>query len=335
MGSGHTAKREWAATSPAMRRLLELAARAAPTEANVLITGESGTGKERLARFVHARSRRNAGPFIAINCGALPDTLLESELFGYTKGAFTGAHTDKQGLFQAAAGGTLFLDEIGETSLAMQVRLLRALQERVVRPVGATRDEPIDVRIVAATNRALENMVAAGDFREDLYYRLRVIHLVVPPLRKRREDIPVLARELIARTCMENRCGPCSLSPAALDALEAYAWPGNVRELENAIERAVALAEGKPHIGLTDLPPEVRGEVRGPIPAPLWNEDDILPLAEIERRYILATLDRLGGNRKATAKALGIGENTLWRRLKRYGLVRKRRRADQRPESKP
>ncbi|MBI2375505.1 MAG: sigma 54-interacting transcriptional regulator [Deltaproteobacteria bacterium] len=305
-----------------MQRVVELAERAGPTEATVLITGESGTGKERVARLIHDRSRRARGPFVAINCGALPESLLESELFGHAKGAFTGALSDKQGLFDAAGGGTLFLDEIGETTAALQVRLLRALQERTVRPVGATKDVPVDVRIVAATNRDLEAMVAAGTFRKDLYYRLRVVPLEVPPLRDRSEDLLPLARELIAGTCSENHCGPCSLSSEVLDALQGYSWPGNIRELENALERAVILADGQPRIEVGDLPPELRGLVarRSAPPRP----DEILTLAEVERRHILATLERCGENRKATAKALGIGENTLWRRLKGYGRVRQR-----------
>lgn len=311
------------ARSPAMVRVLELADRAAPTDATVLVTGESGTGKERLARYLHAHSRRAGGPFVAINCGALPESLLESELFGYVKGAFTGAAVDRKGLFEAAEGGTLFLDEIGETTPAVQVRLLRALQERRVRPVGATKDVPVDVRIVAATNRDLEAMVAAGIFRKDLFYRLRVVPLEVPPLRDRPSDLLPLARELIARTCSQNRCGPCALSSEVLDALSGYPWPGNIRELENAIERAVILAEGQPRIELGDLPPEVRGTAPPPR-IDSTGEEPILTLAEVERRHILATLDRLGDNRKATAKALGIGENTLWRRLKSYGLVRER-----------
>ncbi|MBI4817443.1 MAG: sigma-54-dependent Fis family transcriptional regulator [Deltaproteobacteria bacterium] len=311
---------ELVAKSPAMRRVIDLAERAAPTEATVLITGESGTGKERLARFIHERSRRAGGPFVAIDCGALPETLLESELFGHTKGAFTGAAGDKQGLFEASSGGTLFLDEIGETTPGVQVRLLRALQERTVRPVGATRDLHVDVRILAATHRDLASMVASGAFRKDLYYRIRVVPLEVPPLRDRREDLLPLARELIGRTCRENRCGPCSLSSEVLDLLHGYSWPGNIRELENAIERAVILAEGQPRIEVSDLPPEVRGAH----PVATSTPGEILSLAEVERRHIVATLERLGDNRKATAEALGIGENTLWRRLKSYGLVRER-----------
>ncbi len=303
------------ARSTAMRRVLTLAERAAATDSTVLITGESGTGKERIARLLHARSRRSSKAFIGVNCAALPEALLESELFGHTRGAFTGATGDKQGLFEAASGGTLFLDEIGETPLSMQVKLLRALQEHSVRPVGSTKDVSVDVRVVAATNRDLAALVVAGAFREDLFYRLRVIPLELPPLRDRRDDILPLARQLIARTCKQNSCGPCALSSDVLDALHAYGWPGNVRELENAIERAVVLAEGQPKIELGDLPPEIRGPVarKGAEPEPLT-------LAELERRHILATLERLDGNRAASARALGIGENTLWRKLKAYGV---------------
>ena len=315
-----------------MRQVLALADRAAPTEATVLITGESGTGKERLARYLHAHSRRATGPLVAIDCGALPETLLESELFGYVKGAFTGAATDRRGLFEAAEGGTLFLDEIGETTLQLQVRLLRALQERTVRPVGARRDVSVDVRIIAATNRDLGVMVAAATFRKDLFYRLHVVPLEMPPLRERRADLLPFAREFITRTCSENHCGPCALSSEVLDALQDYEWPGNIRELENAIERAVILAEGKPRIELLDLPPEVRGASPTPRVESV-GEEPILTLAEVERRHILATLHMLGDNRKATAEALGIGANTLWRRLKSYGLVRERppRRGDDSP----
>jgi len=301
-----------------MRRVLELATRVAPTEASVLITGESGTGKERIARHLHEHSKRSRGAFLAINCGALPETLLETELFGHVRGAFTGASTDKKGLFEAAGGGTLFLDEIGETTPPMQVKLLRALQEHTVRPVGSTRDLAVDARIIAATNRDLAKMVEAGSFRKDLYYRLRVVPLEIPPLRERRDDILPLARQFIGRVCALNHCGPCSLKPKTLDILVAYDWPGNVRELENAIERAVLLAEGQPAIQPGDLPPEVRG---GPTIA---TSGAIKTLDEVERQHILSTLERLGGNRKMTAKALRVGENTLWRKLTQYGMVKKR-----------
>ncbi len=305
------------AKSPAMRRVLELARRVAPTDATVLITGESGTGKELLAHFIQEQSKRSGGPLLAINCGALPESLLESELFGHTRGAFTGATSDKKGLFEAAAGGTLFLDEIGETSPAVQVKLLRALQEHAVRPVGATRDVRVDARIIAATNRDLEAMVEGGTFRKDLFYRIRVVVLEVPPLRERREEILLLARQFIARTCAEHSCGPCSLSPEALDLLMAHDWPGNVRELENAIERAVLLAEGRPKIEAADLPPEIRG----PRAIRRSRSETIPTLAEVERRHVLATLQHFDGNRTKTAKALGIGESTLWRKLKAYGAA--------------
>ena len=312
------------ARSDAMQRVLDLARRAAASQATVLITGESGTGKERLARHVHDLSTRRDGPFVAINCGALPENLLESELFGHAKGAFTGASGERKGLFEAAGGGTLFLDEIGETSPTMQVRLLRALQERRVRPVGANKEVPVDARVVAATNRDLGAMVSEGSFRKDLFYRLRVVPLEVPPLRDRRDDILPLSRHFIASTCATNRCGPCALSADVLDVLHRYSWPGNVRELENAIERAVVLAEGQPDISLTDLPPEVRGEAAPPITAPVaptHSADRVLTLEEVERQYILAILDRFDSHRRKTAEALGIGENTLWRRLKKWGLI--------------
>jgi two-component system response regulator HydG len=319
----HPAASELVAKSGGMRRVLELADRIAPSEATVLITGESGTGKERLARRIHERSKRRAGPFLAINCGALPENLLESELFGHKRGAFTGAASDHRGLFEAASGGTLFLDEIGETTPAMQVKLLRALQEHRVRPVGATKDIAVDARIVAATNRDLSAMVDAGSFRADLFYRLRVVPLEIPPLRERVEDILPLARQFIARVCTQNACGPCALRPKTLDLLVAYPWPGNVRELENAIERAVLLAEGQPTIEPSDLPPEVRGD-KVKRPAKSNVRFDVATLDDVERRHILATLDHFGGNRKETAEALGIGENTLWRKLTRYGVIRKR-----------
>ncbi len=315
-----TTRGDLVAKSAGMRRLLELADRIAPTEATILVTGESGTGKERLARRIHGHSKRARGPFLAINCGALPESLLESELFGHKRGAFTGAASDHRGLFDAAAAGTLFLDEIGEISLAVQVKLLRALQEHTVRPVGATKDIAVDVRIIAATNRDLAAMVEAGTFRADLYYRLRVVPLELPPLRERREDILPLAREFIARVCAQNHCGPCTLRPKTLDLLAAYHWPGNVRELENAIERAVLLAEGQPAIDPADLPPEVRSaSTRSP------TKGGIASLEDVERRHILQTLDHFSGNRRKTAEALGIGENTLWRKLTRYGVVQPRR----------
>ena len=299
-----------------MRRVLGLAERVAAVDAPVLLTGESGSGKERIARHIHALSSRSGGPFVAVNCGALPENLIESELFGHVKGAFTGADREHQGLFEAAVGGTLLLDEVGEIPLAVQVKLLRVLQDREVRAVGASRSRRVDVRIVAATNRDLGEMVRARAFRKDLYYRLEVVSLEVPPLRRRREDILPLAHAFVRRNCDTYHCGPCSLSARALDRLLAYAWPGNVRELEHAMERAVVLAEGKPRIEEGDLPPEVL--IGGEVPPA---DETLVPLAEMERRHILRVLAHHAGSRKETAKALGIGTNTLWRKLRAYGAL--------------
>ena len=301
--------------SLAMRRVLTLAERVAQTDASVLLTGESGSGKERVARYIHARSRRAHASFLPVNCGALPENLLESELFGHVKGAFTGADRDHKGLFEAAAGGTLLLDEVGEIPVAVQVKLLRVLQDREVRRVGATSSRPANVRIIAATNRDLEAMVRERTFRKDLFYRLKVVSIEVPPLRDRKEDILPLARSFVRRDCSIYHCGPCTLSAAALDRLLSYSWPGNVRELEHAMERGVVLAEGKPKIEESDLPPEILRHV-----ASTDLDESLLPLAEIERRHILRVLERLGGNRRATAAALGIATNTLWRKLRAYAV---------------
>ena len=301
--------------SRAMRNVLAIAQRIAQSDAPVLLTGESGVGKERIARYLHAASRRARGPFVAVNCAALPEQLLESELFGHVRGAFTGADRDSKGLFEAAAGGTLLLDEVGEIPLAMQVKLLRVLQDYEVRRVGGTESKRIDVRIIAATNRDLAEMVRERAFRRDLYYRLKVLAVEVPPLRERREDVLPLAHAFMRRGCATYHCGPCALSSAALDRLLAYEWPGNVRELEHAMERAVVLAEGKPKIEAADLPPEI---ALGPSPGGEGAGGALLPLAEVERRHILRALEELDGNRKETARVLGIGVNTLWRKLRQY-----------------
>ena len=309
------------ARSRAMRNVLALAQRIAQSDAPVLLTGESGTGKERVARYIHANSRRARGEFIAVNCAALPEQLLESELFGHVRGAFTGADRDKKGLIEAAGGGSLLLDEIGEIPLAVQVKLLRVLQDHEIRRVGGTESKRIDVRIIAATNRDLIEMVRERAFRKDLYYRLKVLAVEVPSLRERREDVLPLAHAFVRRGCATYHCGPCSLSPAALDRLLAYDWPGNVRELEHAMERAVVLAEGKPRIEASDLPPEIVGSAPGD-----GEEGGPLALAEVERHHILRVLEKMGGNRKETARALGIGANTLWRKLRHYeGLGRRKR----------
>ncbi|HLV20573.1 MAG TPA: sigma-54 dependent transcriptional regulator [Polyangiaceae bacterium] len=308
---------------PGMLRVMDLIERIASARTTVLITGESGTGKERIARLLHERSDRKDKPFLVINCGALPEALMESELFGHEKGAFTGAATRHQGLFREAHGGTLLLDEVGELPLPLQVKLLRVLQERAVRPVGATQEFPVDVRVLAATNRDVEADVAKGSFRQDLYYRLNVIRLELPPLRDRREDVPLLAETFIRRFAAEMGKDVIGFTPDALRALERYAFPGNVRELENIIERAVALA-GARTIGLGDLPQEVSGLSAAPSPALL----DLPPdgcaldevLAEVERRLLVEALDRTGGVRKAAAKLLGITFRSLRYRLAKHSL---------------
>ena len=298
--------------SPGMRLVLDLATRLAKVESTVLITGESGVGKERVARLVHDESARAAGPFLAINCGAIAEALLESELFGHARGAFTGATQDRVGLFEAASGGTLLLDEVGELAAGMQVKLLRALQEREVRRLGENRSRPIDVRVVAATNRDLTGEVAAGRFRKDLYYRLKVVELRVPPLRERREDILPLSRVLLADAAQRMKRQLSSLTPRAADQLVRHEWPGNVRELENAMERAVALAQGR-RVDLEDLPEDVRRAL--PIPTAITG---VRTLLAVEKDYILAVLEENGGNQTRAAAQLGIGPSTLYRKLKEY-----------------
>ncbi len=299
--------------SEPMKRVIEPARRIAKVDATVLVVGESGAGKERIARLIHDESSRAAQPFLAVNCGALSETLLESELFGHARGAFTGASNDRAGLFEAAHGGTLLLDEVGEISPAMQVKLLRVLQEREVMRVGESRTRKVDVRVLAATNRELHHEVEAGRFRKDLLYRLRVVELRVPPLRERRDDILPLARMLLTDAGKRMARPVAGFAPRAADQLLRYDWPGNVRELENAIERAVALAE-RARIDVHDLPEEVRAAL--PIAAPAGR---IRSLDAVEREYILAVLAGNQGNQAKTAKQLGIGESTLYRKLKSYG----------------
>jgi DNA-binding NtrC family response regulator len=301
--------------SEAMRRVLDLAERVARVESTALITGESGVGKERIARLIHEESPRAARPFVAVNCGAVTETLLESELFGHARGAFTGADRERPGLFEAASGGTLFLDEVGEVSAGMQVKLLRALQEREVRRVGENRSRPVDVRVVAATNRNLADEVAAGRFRQDLYYRLRVIELRVPPLRDRPEDVLPLARVFLSETARRMARKLTGFTPRAADQLLRYEWPGNVREVQNAIEHAVALAVGS-RVEVEDLPEELRGAM--PRPRPIGRTR---PLEDVEREYILAAVESAGGNRTHAAADLGIGLATLKRKLQRYGAT--------------
>ena len=303
-------------TAPSFVEVLELAETVAPTDSTVLLSGESGTGKEVLARYIHRLSHRAEGPFLSINCGALPEGLLESELFGHVKGSFTGAVKDKDGLLTAAAGGTFFMDEIGAMSPATQVKVLRALQEREVTPVGATKALYIDVRILAATNQELEQEIERGNFRSDLYYRLNVIQLRLPPLRERPEDVPILARHFL-----ESRAGIDGAVPhmteQTMDALARHDWPGNVRELQNALERA-AVVTGGGEITPASLPERVR---EAP-PQRLGSEDLTQnPTMEVvERAYILWVLQAEGGNKKRAAELLGIDPSTLYRKLGRYGI---------------
>ena len=298
--------------SPRMRALLRDVDRVAQVDSTVLITGESGVGKERLAHRIHTRSRRAAGPFVPVNCGAIADTLWDSELFGHRRGAFTGAVADRMGLIEAANRGTLFLDEVGELPVDMQVKLLRALQEREVRRVGDPRSIRVDIRVVAATNRDLAADVAASRFRQDLYYRLHVVTFRVPPLRERPEDLAALARTLLARVSSRMGRTIAGYTPVALGRLLQYQWPGNVRELENAVERACALA-ARDVIDVCDLPEQLQA-----VKSIAVSADDIRPLREIEREYIQAVLSKLHGNKRLTAERLKIAGTTLYRKMRQY-----------------
>ncbi len=297
--------------SPALRRVLDVATQAAPSTATVLILGESGTGKELLARYIHSKSARANGPFVAVNCAAIPETILEAELFGHERGAFTGATGRREGRFARARGGTLFLDEIGELSQAVQVKLLRVLQEGEYEPVGG-RTEKADARIVAATNRDLLAEVEAGRFREDLYYRLNVIAITAPPLRARREDIPLIVDHFLGVYCKKNGRARLGVAPEVLHKLADYSWPGNVRELENVIERAAVLCRGE-NIGMEDLP-EAIARAASPAPAALSFPLGT-PLAEVEERLIRETMKYTGGDKSLAAQLLGISTRTIYRKL--------------------
>ena len=309
----HAASKHFIAGSPSMQEVLEFAARVAPLDTTVLVYGESGTGKEFIVRMIHDQSPRAGAPFLSVNCAALTETLLESELFGHVRGAFTGAIRDKAGLFEVAGVGTLFLDEIGEIAPTVQAKLLRALQEREIRRVGAERNIKVHARVIAATNRDLRAAVEAGTFREDLYFRLGAFVITVPPLRDRREDIPLLVHEFLRRAATRVKKDVKTISADAMTALMRYEWPGNVRELEHAIERAVILAHGT-RIGVRELPPEVRQ------PARMRLRPDSLDLQEQERVMIERALERFRGNRRQAAQALKISTVTLWRKMKQYGL---------------
>lgn len=303
--------------SPALRDALDLIERVARTDVSVLLSGESGTGKEVAALMLHTSSDRAAKPFVAINCAALPENLLESELFGHVRGAFTDAKLARDGLFVEANGGTLLLDEIGELPLAMQAKLLRALQERCVRPVGSNKTVPFDTRIVSATNRVLSDEITAGRFREDLYYRLNVVQIDLPPLRARGNDVLLLAQVFLERFAERQGLKIKGIAPEAARALTRYPWPGNVRELMNAIERAVALARFD-QLQAADLPARVRDHKATTLALETDDPDSIISLDELERRYITQTLRTLGGNKSAVADVLGIDRKTLHRKLKRW-----------------
>jgi DNA-binding NtrC family response regulator len=295
--------------------VLKLAEHVAPTDSTVLIQGESGTGKEVIARYIHNLSSRNDGPFMSINCGALPENLLESELFGHVKGSFTGAVRDKQGLFAAARGGSFFLDEVGEMPASLQVKLLRVLQEREAIPVGATEAIPVDVRIIAATNRELEEEIRRGNFRSDLFYRLNVIAVNLPPLRERRDDLLLLIEALLQNLSTETGTEPKALAAEALDAVMVYEWPGNVRELENALEHAQVLTRGS-LIEAASLPERITKRRKEPLVAERSYRNPTLEV--IERAYIMWVLQAEGGNKTRAAEVLGIDPSTLYRKLSRY-----------------
>ena len=312
------------ARSPAMAPVVAIVTRAGSSDSTVLITGESGTGKEVVARAIHNAGERKRMRFVAVNCGAIPENLIESELFGHVRGSFTGASADRKGLFEEAQGGTLFLDEIADLPLAMQVKLNRVLQERKVRRVGGSEEEPVDVRVVAATNVDLRARVAAGQFREDLFYRINVLHIALPALRDRREDIPALAAVLLERQTARRDSEIEGFTEEALSALVKYAWPGNVRELENAIERAIAVSDG-PRIELEALPPEVAATLR---PRATHGTEMHLTYREVvdlardraSREYLITLMRELGGNVTDASRRAGMERESLHRLLKRYGV---------------
>jgi two-component system response regulator HydG len=304
-------------SSASMRRVFTLVQRVADSEAGVLIHGETGTGKELVARAIHDRGKRKDGPFVAINCAAVPASLIESELFGHERGAFTDAKVQRTGLFVQADGGTLFLDEIGELPLEVQPKLLRALQERKVRPVGSNREIPFDARIIAATNRVLEDEVYERRFREDLFYRINVVKIDVPPLRERGGDVLHLARHFLQIYAERHGKHEIDLSPAAAEKLISYSWPGNVRELENCIDGAVALARSS-RIEIDDLPEKVKSFRPERFVVSANQPEEIVTIDELERRYILRVLSLVGGNKSRAAQVLGFDRRTLYRKLERY-----------------
>jgi two-component system response regulator HydG len=306
--------------SDAMQSVRSMVERVAQADASVLVTGESGTGKEVIARAIHDHGKRKGGPFIAINCAAVPENLLESELFGHVKGAFTDARGARTGLFAEASRGTLFLDEIGDMPLALQPKLLRALQERKIRPVGGNSEIPIDVRIVAATNKDLEDAIANKTFREDLYFRINVLPVALPPLRARGGDVLLLAEHFVAEFASRTGKAVKGIARAAAEKLLAYQWPGNVRELQNAIERAVALTRWE-EIAVEDLPEKIQNYQSSHVVVAANDPSELATMDEVEKRYILRVLDAVGGNRTEASKVLGLDRKTLYRKLLRYGAA--------------
>lgn len=306
-------------TSLAMRRVYALIERVKESDSAVLITGESGTGKELVAREIHARGRNASGPFVAVNCAAMPEALLESELFGHARGAFTDALRDREGLFLAARGGTILLDEIGDMPVGLQGKLLRALQERAVRPVGTTGEVPFDARVIAATNRDLEGAIEEGRMREDLYYRINVLPLELPPLRARGGDILLLAQSFLGEAAVRNGTPITGFTPRAAEQLMAYDWPGNVRELHNCVERALALTRGD-RVDVEDLPLRVRNYSSQHVLVAGDDPSELVKLEDVERKYILRVVDACKGNKSKAARVLGIGRKTLYRKLETFGV---------------
>ena len=314
--SGHFG--ELTGSSPVMQKVFTALSRSAQVDTSVLLTGESGTGKGVAARVLHSRSRRAQGPFVVVNCAAMPEALLESELFGHAKGSFTDAKADRRGLFQEADGGILFLDEIGELPFKLQPKLLRAIQEHMVRPVGSDKEVSVDVRIIAATNRDLESAVAERTFREDLYYRINVLRIDLPPLRSRAGDILLYAQAFVVKYAAALGKPVVGISPEAAQKLLSYAWPGNVRELENAIERAIALTSYD-RIAVTDLPDPVQAYRRSHVLVAGDDPKELVTLEEVERRYIDRVLEAAGGNKTLAAEILGVDRRTLYRKFGREG----------------
>ena len=317
--ASHQAPTDMIGDSVAMQEVYALLRRIADADTTVLITGESGTGKELVARALHSTGPRSAGPLVAFNCAAVPETMLESELFGHTRGAFTDAKANRKGLFAQANGGTLFLDEIGEMPISTQVKLLRALQERKVRPVGSEQEVPFDARVISATSRDLESDVAEQRFREDLYYRINVLRVQLPPLRARGNDVLLIAEHFVRTFAQRNSKQLSGLSAPVAEKLLEYQWPGNVREVQNCMERAVVLSQGE-SITLQDLPAHIRDFHGKQFVLPLENTTALLPMDEVEKRYVLQVLHALNGNKSEAAHALGFDRRTLYRKLKLYGV---------------